>query len=113
MINVPCQCVILQCTYQCCLVYVVISDSCASHIVFTTNQNWYFSLFPTPLNTDNIIVLTILNCGGGGGGVGGHGGEDSEIGGGVGGGGMHRIRFLIRLIALLGETFVSSSSLSR
>ena len=31
----------------------------------------------------------------------------------MGGGGMHGILCLIKLIALLGETFVSSSSLSR
>ena len=41
------------------------------------------------------------------------GGEYDETGGGVGGGGMCGIRCLIRLIALLGETFASSSSLSR
>ena len=41
------------------------------------------------------------------------GGEDGETSGGVGGGGKHRIRCLIRLIALLGETFGSSSLLSR
>jgi len=38
------------------------------------------------------------------------GGEDSEIGGDVGGGGMRRVLCLIKLIALLGETFASSSS---
>lgn len=37
-------------------------------------------------------------------------GEDGEIGGGVGGGGMHGILYLIKLIALLGETFTRSSS---
>jgi len=58
-------------------------------------------------------VLTILNCGGGRGGVGEDGGEDGETSGGVDGGGMRGIRCLIKLIALLGETFVSSSSLSR
>ena len=86
---------------------------CASHITFTTNQNWSGSLFPTPLNTENFIALTILSYGGGGGGVGGDGSEYGETGGGVGGGGMCRIRCLIRLIMLLGETFASSSSLSR
>ena len=40
------------------------------------------------------------------------GGEEGETGGGVGGGGMHGIRYLIRLIALLGETFTNSSLLS-
>lgn len=39
--------------------------------------------------------------------------EDGETSGGVGGSGEHRIRWLIKLIALLGETFASSSSLSR
>ena len=40
------------------------------------------------------------------------GGEDGDTGNGVGGGGMHKIHCLIRLIALLGETFASSSLLS-
>ena len=71
------------------------------------------SLFPTPLNTGNFIALAILNCGGGRGGVGGDGGEDVETGGGVGGGGRHGIRCLIKLTALLEETFLSSSLLSR
>ena len=83
--------------------------TCASHTTFTTNQNWFRSSFPTPLNTDKFIALTILNCGGGGG-VGKDGGEDGETGGGVGGGGIH---CLIKQIVLLGETFMSSSSLSR
>ena len=39
-------------------------------------------------------------------------GDGGDFAGGVGGGGMRRIYFLIRLIALLGETFASSSSLS-
>lgn len=38
------------------------------------------------------------------------GGKGSEAGGGVGGGGMHRIHCLIKLIALHGETFTSSSA---
>jgi len=76
------------------------------------NQNWFRSSFPTPLNTDSLIALAILNCGGGGGGVGGDGADDGENSGGVGGGGMRRICCLIRLIALLGETFMSSSLLS-
>lgn len=37
------------------------------------------------------------------------GDEGGEVGGGVGGGGMHRILYLIKLIALRGETFTSSS----
>ena len=37
------------------------------------------------------------------------GGEDGETGGDVGGGGMCRILCFIRLIAILGETFASSS----
>ena len=45
--------------------------------------------------------------------MGEEGGEDGEIGGGVGGGGMRGIRCFIKLITLLGETFVISSSLSR
>jgi len=76
------------------------------------NQNWSRSSFPTPLNTNNFIALAIFNCGGGRGGVGEDGGEDSETGGGVGGGGMRRIHCFIKLIALLSETFASSSSLS-
>ena len=85
---------------------------CASHTAFTTNQNWSGSPFPTPLNTENFIALAILNCGGGGCGVGEDRGEDREIICSVGGGGMHEIHCFIKLIALLGETFTSSSSLS-
>jgi len=77
------------------------------------NQNWFGSSFPTPLNTGSFITLAILLRGGDGGGMGKFRGEDGEIGGGVSSGGMHRILFFIRLIALLGETFMSSSSLSR
>lgn len=84
----------------------------ASHTALTTNQNWFGSSFPTPLNTDNLIALAILNYGGGIGGVGGDGGEGGETGGGVGGGGKRGILCLIKLTALLRETFVSSSSLS-
>jgi len=86
---------------------------CASHTAFTMNQNWYGSSFPTPLNTGKFITLAILNFGGGGGGVGEDRVEDGETGGGVGGGSMRGIHCLIKLITLLGETFVSSSSLSR
>jgi len=60
-----------------------------------------------------LIALTILNRGGGGGGVGVNGGEGGEVGGDVGGGGNYRIFCLIKLTALLRETFASSSSLSR
>jgi len=56
------------------------------------------------------MTLSILNRGGGGGGVGGDGGEGGEVGGGVGG--NHGIHYLIKLTALLGETFMSSSLLS-
>ena len=84
----------------------------ASHTAFTTNQNWSGSSFPTPLNTGSLITLAILNCGGGRGGVVRDGGDDGETSGGVGGGGMCGICCFIRLIALLGETFRSSSSLS-
>ena len=38
------------------------------------------------------------------------GGEDGETGGGVGGSGMRGIRCLIKMIMLLGETFVTYSS---
>ena len=58
-------------------------------------------------------MLTIFNYGGGEGSVGGDGGNDGETSGGEGGGGMRGIHCLIKLITLLGETFVSSSSLSR
>jgi len=63
------------------------------------------------LNTNNFIALAILNYGGSRGTVGEGGGEDGATSGGVGGGGMRRIRCLIKLIMLLGEIFVSSSSL--
>jgi len=69
------------------------------------NQNCFISSFPTPLNTGSLIELTILNGGGSGGGVGGDGGEEGEMGG-----GKRIMHFLIRLTALLGETFASSSS---
>ncbi len=82
-------------------------------MALTTNQNWSGSSFPYPLNTGNFIMLATLNCGGGRGGVGGDGGEEGETGGGVSGGGMCKICCLIRLIALLGETFTISSSLYR
>jgi len=59
-----------------------------------------------------LIALDILHCGGGKGGV-GRDGEDGEMGGGVGGGGKRRTCCLIRLTAILGETFTSSSLLSR
>lgn len=75
------------------------------------NQNWFGSLFPTPLNIKSLITLAILNYGGGRGRVGGDGGDDGEIGGGVGGGGMRIIHCLI-ILMLLRETFTSSSSLS-
>ena len=64
------------------------------------------------MNTDSLIALAVLNCGGGRGGVGGDGGEEGEMGGGVGGGGKHGIHCLIRLTTLLKDTFTSSSSLS-
>jgi len=74
------------------------------------NQNWSGSSFPTPLNTGNFIVITKLIHGGGGRGMGEDGGEDNEIGSGASRGGMHGILCLIKLIALLGKTFASSSS---
>ena len=55
-------------------------------------------------------MLAILTHGGGGGGTGEDGGDGGEASGGVGGVGMRRIFCLIKLIALCGETFVSSSS---
>lgn len=45
--------------------------------------------------------------------MGGDGGEEGEASGGVGGGGKHGICCLIRLTTPLGETFASSSLLSR
>ena len=74
------------------------------------NQNWSKSSFPTPLNTCNFIVLSILTHGGGGGVMVEDGGE---AGGGVGGGGIRRILCLIKWITLHRETFVSSSSSPR
>lgn len=85
---------------------------CASHTALTTNQNWFGSSFPTPLNTGSLITLAMLNYGGGGGGVGGDGGEGGEAGGGMGGGGNYGMSCLIKLTALLRETRASSSSLS-
>lgn len=84
----------------------------ASLTTLTMNLNWSESSYPTPMNTDSLIALAILNCGGGGGGVGGDGGEGGETGGDVGGGSKHGIFCLIKLTALRGETFTSSSSLS-
>ena len=55
-------------------------------------------------------MLAILTRGGG---TGEDGGEGGEASGGVGGGGMRGILCLIKLIALLGETFTSSSSFPR
>ena len=75
-----------------------------------TNQNWSGSSFPTPLNTGNFIVLSILTRGGGRGGTGKDGGDGGEASGGVGGGGMRKILCIIKWIALHRETFVSSSS---
>ena len=62
----------------------------------------------TRINRDigSLIVFAILNCGGGG-------GEGSEAGGNVGGCGGCRMRYIIKLIALLRETLANSSSLSR
>lgn len=78
----------------------------ASHRTLITNQNWSRSSFPIPLNTGNFIALAISTRGGS---MGEDGGEGSDTGGGVGGSGMHIILFLIKLITILGETFVSSS----
>jgi len=80
-----------------------------SHTAFTTNQNWSGSTFPTPFNTGSFITLAILLLGGGGGGMGKDRVEVGETGDGVGGVDMRRILCLISLIALPGETFVSSS----
>ena len=55
----------------------------------------------------------MLNYEVGGGGVSGDGDEGGEVGGGMGGGGNCRMCCLIKLTALLGETRVRSSSLSR
>ena len=77
------------------------------------NQNLSGPSFPTPLNTKNFIALAILNCGGGGGGVVKYEDEDGETSGGVGGSGMNGIRCFLKRIALLGETFKSSSLFSR
>lgn len=84
--------------------------STASHTSLTMNQNCSEYSFPTPLNTDSLIMLAIINCGGGGVGVGGDGGE---VGGSVGGGRNHEMRCLIKLNMLLGDTLARFSSLSR
>ena len=60
----------------------------------------------------SLITLTMLNCGYGGGGVGEDGGEVGEAGDGISGGDNCRMRCLIKLTTLLGETRASSSSLS-
>ena len=60
----------------------------------------------------SLITLAMQNRRFGGGGVGGDGGEGGEVGGGVSGGGNCGMRCLIKLTAILGETQVSSSSLS-
>ena len=80
----------------------------ASHIVFTMNQNWCGSSFPSPLNTGSLIALAMLNCG-----FGEDGGETSEAGEGVSGGDNYKMRCPIKLTALLGEILAHSSSLSR
>lgn len=76
-----------------------------SHIAFIMNQNWSGSSLPTPLNTGNFRVLSILTHGC----MGEYSGEDGETSDSVGGGGMREILCLIKLITLLGETFASSS----
>jgi len=48
------------------------------------NQNWSGSSLPTPLNTGNFIVLSILARDGGEGGMGEDGGVGGEPCGGVG-----------------------------
>lgn len=113
-----------------CLIYQVSSRSCrvltnvsflilssftpyASHTAFTTNQNWFGSSFPTPLNTGNFIKLAILKHRGGGGGTGEDGGDVGEMGTDMDEGGMRRIPCLIKWITLRGETFASSSSSPR
>ena len=58
-------------------------------------------------------MIAILTRGGGGGGTGQNEGEGGEASGGLGGGVIHGIIFLIRCIALCGETFASSSSSPR
>jgi len=113
------ECLIYHVNAQSCsmltsLAFLILSSTmpCASHTALTTNQNWLGSSFPTPLNTDSLTALTILNDGSGGDGVGGDGSEEGEMGGSVGGGGTCGIHYIIKLATLLGETFISSSSLS-
>ena len=109
MLNVPCQCVILQGTDHYCFLYVFISDPLRFPYDLYHEPKLVWILISHSLDIGNFIVLAILNRGGGGGGMGEVGGEDGETGGGVGGGGMCEIICLIRLITLLGETFMSSS----
>lgn len=61
----------------------------------------------------SLIVLAMLNCGGGGGGVGEDGGELGEVGDGVSGGDNCGMSCLVKLCALLGEIRACSSSLAR
>jgi len=109
MLNVLSQHVILQSAEFFFLILSSVTPY-ASHTTFIMNQNWSRSSLPTPLNTGNFIALAILTHGGGGGGMSEDGGEDGETSGGVGGGGIHRILCLIKLITLLGETFIRFSS---
>ena len=60
----------------------------------------------------SLIVLAMLNYGGGGGGVGEDGGEVGEAGDGVSGGDNYGMHCLIKLTALLRDTQERSSSLS-
>ena len=66
-----------------------------------------------PLNLYNSIVLTIPTLGGGGGGVGEDEVDVGKVGDGMDIGGNCGMCYFINWTALLGESPVSSSSLSR
>lgn len=111
------ECLVYQLSMRSCKALTSVSffifssvTSFTSHTTLTTNQNWFGTSFPTPLNTGNFIFLATLTHGSGGGGTGEGGGEEGEAGGGLGGVGTYGILFLIIWIALRGETFASSSS---
>ena len=60
-----------------------------------TNQNWYGSSIPDPLNTKKFTEFSILDGGRGGSGVGEGICGEGEDGGGVGGWGIHKNPCLI------------------
>lgn len=66
-----------------------------------------------PINTSNLIALTIPTLSGGGGGVGEDGFDVGEVVDGMDSGGISGMRCFINQTMLLGENLASSSLLSR